>query len=244
MRNVKWIRFVAVLAAGWMTLTVAARKAHADRRSSLAGNLLITDQDDIYIYPQLTLEHRNLVSFDFFPGNSLTNVLGAGAQNNNTQQPNNNGTLPGNGTTRNGTAGTTDTGGNTTTGALGSYDEASGGLPGGPNAMGGGGLLLFGQDNFAFGVASHRQDLYGATPAQFLGIGDLQMYGAGGLNAWGYLGHNSPAPGSVFLPTAPGGQAVAGGGGGMFLQPMQLADLLVGFAERAAAAAIAGGIGS
>ena len=70
----KWSRLVAFSLTGLVSMAVASN-AHADRRSSLAGNLLIADQDDVYMYPQLTLEHRNLVSFDFFPGPALTDVL-------------------------------------------------------------------------------------------------------------------------------------------------------------------------
>ncbi len=49
----------AVLVALW------AGPALADRRSGLAGNLLIEDPDDLFAFPQLTLQHRNLIRLDY-----------------------------------------------------------------------------------------------------------------------------------------------------------------------------------
>ena len=72
-------RLLAFSVAGVTALTAFSPDAHADRRSSFAGNMLIHDQDDMYLWPQLTLEHRNLVSFDYFPGAALSSVLGSGA---------------------------------------------------------------------------------------------------------------------------------------------------------------------
>lgn len=178
----KWSRFFAAALTGLLTTTVALN-AHADRRSSLSGNLLITDQDDIYIYPQLTLDHRNLVSFDYYPGGT---VLG----------------LPG------------------------SAEEDSG-VADGTNAMGGAGLLLFGQESFAFGISSHREDQFGATAGAFLGGGDVQLYGPTRLSAWGYLGHNSPLSGGN-MQGSPGGDP-SGAGPISVAEPSQFADLLFGF---------------
>jgi len=220
-------RFLAFSVAGLTAFGAFQEDASADRRSSLAGNILIADQDDIYIYPQLTLDHRNLVSFDYFPGAALTSVLGSGAQNT-TGQGGGNFDPGNNGTTNNGT------GNNTAEPTqLGARSEDASGIPNGPAAMGGSGLLLFGEETFAFGISSHRQDIYGATPAAFLGIGDLQLYGPGRLQAWSILGHNSPLPASgtvpAATPTPSGAAATASGLGGVFLEPLQLADLLFGF---------------
>jgi len=170
-----------------LTALAIASTAHADRRSSLAGNLLITDQDDIYIYPQLSLKYRNMVSFDYFPGATLSQVLGAssGDSNPSEPQPSNNTNNAANNVVISGP------------GALTGRDEATqleGAVQNGDLSMGGAGLLLFGQENFAFGISSHREDIFGATPQAFLGVGDLQLYGNSRLSTWGYLGHNSPLP--------------------------------------------------
>ena len=216
-------RFLAFSLAGAAVLGAFQGEAFADRRSSLAGNMLIVDQDDVYIYPQLTLEHRNLVSFDYFPGVNLGQVLGRNAD----------------------TAGS-DSGAGTPTPtpdtdapdvgdprALGPRPGSTAGLPNGANAMGGSGLLLFGQENFAFGVSTHRQAYYGGTPQSFLGMGDLQLYGTGGGRAWGILGHAGPLPLSnvddTATPTDNLAPSTASGAGAQFLQPLQMADLLVGF---------------
>jgi hypothetical protein len=228
-------RFLAFSAAGVVALTAFSDDAFADRRSSLAGNMLITDQDDIYIYPQLTLEHRNLVSLDYFPGNSLANVLGSGAENVSGQggsSPINNSANGGtnaqnvgvNNQPANGTA-------NASPSALGPRSENAASLPNGPAQMGGAGLLLFGEENFAFGVSTHREDIYGATPSGMLGVGDLQLYGPGRQQAWSFIGYGGPIPATT-NPTAtptPIGSSTASGGGGVFLQPLQLADILLGF---------------
>lgn len=177
----KWSRFFAASLTGLLATTVAMN-AYADRRSSLAGNLLITDQDDIYVYPQLTLEHRNLVSFDYYPG---ATVLGLG----------------------------------------GSEEDA--GLNDGANSMGGAGLLLFGQENFAFGISSHREDQFGATPGAFLGGGDVQLYGPSRLQSWGFLGFNGPLSGGNVNPSAGGDPS--GAGAISVIEPLQLADILLGF---------------
>jgi hypothetical protein len=60
-------------------VTVAAvvamtASAHADRRNGLAGNHLIQDKDDIFIYPQRLLDYRNLINFDY----GSTDTAGSG----------------------------------------------------------------------------------------------------------------------------------------------------------------------
>lgn len=187
--SVKLNRLAALAIAGCVTLGVASN-AHADRRSSLNGNLLITDQDDVYFYPQLSLDYRNLVSFDYYPGSSLNGLLGTNA--------------PPQG--------------------LGGRDESSG-LVAGSQSMGGGGLLLFGHEDFAFGISSHREDVFGATVGSFLGAGDLHTYGAARNRAWGYFGYNSPVPAPI--SGTPG--AGATGTPTDFIEPLQMLDLIAAF---------------
>lgn len=45
--------------------TFLIETAHADRRSGLSGNLLIEDPDDLFAFPQLTLQHRNMFRLDY-----------------------------------------------------------------------------------------------------------------------------------------------------------------------------------
>lgn len=205
--NAKWNQWIVagVVAAGLVSFS--ASDARADRRSSLAGNLLMEDADDVYIYPQLTLEHRNLISFDYFAaGPPLTAVLGAGSSNESGQN----------------------------SGGLGGRDEAGAPLPSGQSSMSGGALLLFGQETFAFGVSIHREDPFGATPQAFLGVGDLQLYGPSRLSSWSYLGYNSPIPaggaggGGGLVGSAPQVPQAASGVAG-FLEPMPFIDVLAGF---------------
>ena len=229
-------RLLAFSVAGVTALTAFSDDAFADRRSSLAGNILIDDQDDVYIYPQLSLEHRNLVSFDYFPGTSLSAVLGAGAQETTGQTG---GPVSSNNSTVNAQPGPTNSStGGTGTGtvdpnALGPRSEDAASLPNGPASMGGSGLILFGREDFAFGISTHRENWYGATPGAFLGVGDLQLYGGARESAWSFLGHSGPIPGSNTSPTATptgnGAASTASGLGGVFLEPLQLADLLMGF---------------
>lgn len=209
------------LAAGLATSVLNIDDAHADRRSSLAGNMLILDQDDVYIYPQLTLEHRNLVSFDYAPGVDIGSVLGASAptgQNPNpdpTPQP-----QPSNNVVANGSA----NGG--TTGLLGGADENSV-VPLGDNSMNGGALLLFGQEGFAMGIGVHREDHLGATPNAYLGAGDLQLYNNSRRQTWGFFGYGQPLPSSTFSAGPNGDPTTAAPGA--FLYPMPMVDLLFGF---------------
>jgi hypothetical protein len=58
MRKLWWM--VGVVAPWLLTMS-----AQADRRSGLAGNLLIEDPDDLFAFPQLTLQHRNMFRLDY-----------------------------------------------------------------------------------------------------------------------------------------------------------------------------------
>src|SRR5690606_1020102 len=101
----------------------------------------------------------------YYPGNALSSVLSSGAANVSGQgggaTPTNNGVDVG----------------DTPENALGPRSEDAASVPNGPNAMGGSALLLFGQDGFAFGISTHREEWYGASPGAMLGVGDLQLYG-------------------------------------------------------------------
>jgi hypothetical protein len=44
---------------------VVAMPAEAARRTALSGNLLIPDRDDVFIYPQLAVDHLNEIWFDY-----------------------------------------------------------------------------------------------------------------------------------------------------------------------------------
>jgi hypothetical protein len=59
-----------------------AGTAHADRRTGLAGNLLIQDPDDLFPFPQLTLTHRNMIRLDYGGASTSGNgVLTLGDEN-------------------------------------------------------------------------------------------------------------------------------------------------------------------
>jgi hypothetical protein len=60
-----------------LLLLAVASPSFAARRSSLSGNLLIQDQDDIFFFPHLVSMHNRMVTFDFGPS-STTNWLGSG----------------------------------------------------------------------------------------------------------------------------------------------------------------------
>jgi hypothetical protein len=62
MRRNKILLGVASLAAA---STLLSQTAQADRRTGLAGNLLIQDPDDLFAFPQLTLKHRNMLRIDY-----------------------------------------------------------------------------------------------------------------------------------------------------------------------------------
>ncbi|HEY6879814.1 MAG TPA: hypothetical protein VI299_17420 [Polyangiales bacterium] len=65
MRKLWWGAAALAVHALW------AGPALADRRSGLAGNLLIEDPDDLFGFPQLTLQHRNMFRLDY-GGNAQT----------------------------------------------------------------------------------------------------------------------------------------------------------------------------
>ncbi len=50
-----------------LTLLALASTSHAARRSSLAGNLLIQDADDVFFFPHLVNMHKRMVTFDLGP---------------------------------------------------------------------------------------------------------------------------------------------------------------------------------
>jgi hypothetical protein len=54
-----------------LTLLALVGTSEAARRSSLSGNLLIPDQDDIFFFPQLVTKHNRMVTFDFGTSSSL-----------------------------------------------------------------------------------------------------------------------------------------------------------------------------
>jgi hypothetical protein len=57
------------LVVGLLCLTANAtwliETAHADRRTSLGGNLLIKDPDDVFPFPQTAVLHRNMIRLDY-----------------------------------------------------------------------------------------------------------------------------------------------------------------------------------
>ncbi|MCB9543648.1 MAG: hypothetical protein R3F65_21420 [bacterium] len=50
------------------TAVLLATPAFAARRTALSNNVLIKDKDDVFIYPQLMLDYRNLINFDYGTG--------------------------------------------------------------------------------------------------------------------------------------------------------------------------------
>ncbi len=56
-------------------VAAVASTAQADRRTGMAGNLLIEDKDDVYFFPQLTSTYRNLISVDYGPTDDTGNAL-------------------------------------------------------------------------------------------------------------------------------------------------------------------------
>src|SRR5262249_50325385 len=57
-------RYVRVL-FGVLTLLALASPSHAARRSSLSGNLLIQDVDDVFFFPHLVTTHKRMVTYDY-----------------------------------------------------------------------------------------------------------------------------------------------------------------------------------
>ena len=56
-----WLGLLGLAAQSSLLVTTA----HADRRSALGGNVLIEDPDDLFPFPQYTLQHRNMVRLDY-----------------------------------------------------------------------------------------------------------------------------------------------------------------------------------
>lgn len=57
-------RTLLPLLAALLASLALAPEALADRRSSLGGNLLIHDQDDVLVFPHTALDHLRLITFD------------------------------------------------------------------------------------------------------------------------------------------------------------------------------------
>jgi hypothetical protein len=64
-------RFVRYSLPCLLLLALASPSSAGSRRSSLAGNLLIPDTDDIFIFPHLVTDHKRLVTFDLGPNEGL-----------------------------------------------------------------------------------------------------------------------------------------------------------------------------
>lgn len=62
------MRLVKKSVALFALFTVVAMPAEAARRTALSGNLLIPDKDDVFIYPQLAVDHLNEIWFDYGGG--------------------------------------------------------------------------------------------------------------------------------------------------------------------------------
>jgi hypothetical protein len=56
-------------------LAAVSSTAHADRRTGYAGNLLIEDKDDVFLFPHLTSTYRNLISLDYGGNEASGNAL-------------------------------------------------------------------------------------------------------------------------------------------------------------------------
>ncbi|QDG50358.1 hypothetical protein FIV42_06310 [Persicimonas caeni] len=65
---------IHVAAAVVVLSLVGVQDAEAARRDSLSGNLLIEDRDDVFIWPQLTVNNTNLVGFDYGPAANAGNA--------------------------------------------------------------------------------------------------------------------------------------------------------------------------
>jgi len=65
------LKLAALLA---LSLTLCSQ-AFADRRTSLMGNMLLTDRDDSFIYPQEMLKYNNSLSLDYGPSIDAGNAL-------------------------------------------------------------------------------------------------------------------------------------------------------------------------
>src|SRR5512145_2632715 len=63
-------RFMRLLVLSLILLSLAS-PGFAARRSSLGGNLLIKDVDDIFFLPQRVVDYNRLVTFDYGTSNGL-----------------------------------------------------------------------------------------------------------------------------------------------------------------------------
>lgn len=74
-------RHIKNVIAASATAALLATPAFAARRTALSNNVLIKDKDDVFIYPQLMLEHRKLINFDYGTGKGAGSgmlLLGSG----------------------------------------------------------------------------------------------------------------------------------------------------------------------
>ena len=110
-----------------------ASSADAARRTSMAGNVLIEDKDDIFTFPQLILDYRNLIAFDY-----------------------------------------------------------------GVSSSEGSGVLLFGSEQMAFGIAVHRAEVTDGS-ITFGHLWDGELTGLSGPgDPWGGAVSGVPAPYTIF----------------------------------------------
>lgn len=65
MKSLRWLICLAALGG---TVVASTPDAEAARRSSLAGNRLILDKNDVLFFPQLSVNYTNLLSVDMGPG--------------------------------------------------------------------------------------------------------------------------------------------------------------------------------
>lgn len=65
------LKLTALLA---LSLSLCSQ-AFADRRTALMGNMLLTDRDDSFIYPQEMLKYNNSLSIDYGPSSNSGNAL-------------------------------------------------------------------------------------------------------------------------------------------------------------------------
>jgi hypothetical protein len=69
------IRTIAIAAVAALIAVIAySPSAHADRRSSLAGNILIEDQDDVFAFPHLATKYVRTLHFDLTLGDNTLGV--------------------------------------------------------------------------------------------------------------------------------------------------------------------------
>jgi hypothetical protein len=64
-------RYMRLVILSVLVLSLVATSAFAARRSSLGGNLLIPDTDDIFFFPHHVGDYQRHVTFDFGPSNSF-----------------------------------------------------------------------------------------------------------------------------------------------------------------------------